>query len=226
IKYSKTTTSSSNTGGGGAGGISANKPVAIGGLELPVTQTAEPETVNIFNDIEGVDWAHEAITALYNKGIIAGTGENRFEPDNPVTREQFVKIIIGAMNLQNEEEEVCGFADVDINQWYAKYVDIACAKGICRGVGDNAFGVGAQITRQDMAVMIYNALKAKGNAPEVAELPFEDSTEIADYSYEAVGALYGMGAVNGVSVTEFAPNANATRAEAAKMIYEVLDMLQ
>ena len=76
-----------------------------------------------------------------------------------------------------------------------------------------------------MCIMIYNALKMRGSAGAAAELGFADTENISGYAREAVSALYGMGVVNGVSETAFEPKANATRAQAAKIIYAVLDKL-
>lgn len=85
------------------------------------------------------------------------------------------------------------------------------------------FGVGKNITRQDMCVMIYRAATASGmeiKASDYAE--FADDASISDYAKEAVYSLRECGAVNGITETEFAPNENATRAQAAKIIYYLI----
>lgn len=189
------------------------------------TSTAEkPNTVkkNSFADIEGVDWAIESINALYDKGIINGRSETLFEPDEFVTREEFVKILVSALGYQNEEYTENIFADVNDDDWFASYVNIAYNKKLVNGVGNNNFGSGSLISRQDMAVMIYNTLISKGIECPNGSKVFSDDEYMADYAKNAVKALYEMNVINGVSETEFDPVGNATRAQAAKIVYGIL----
>ena len=94
------------------------------------------------------------------------------------------------------------------------------------GTGNGVFGAGSPITRQDMAVILCNALKRKGIELPDCEIVFEDKDKIANYALSSIEALYAMGAVNGVSETEFQPLGIATRAQAAQIIYGVLNKLQ
>ena len=119
------------------------------------------------------------------------------------------------------------FTDVDSNAWYAPFVLKAQTAGIVKGLGDVTFCVGQNVTRQDMCVMIYNAAKAKGYALESENTTkkFADDDRIADYAKEAVYALREAGVVNGMTGEEFAPFGTATRAQAAKIIYYILETL-
>jgi len=74
--------------------------------------------------------------------------------------------------------------------------------------------------------MLCNALKIKGYMGIVVETTFKDEESIAPYAGESVKILYGMGVINGVSNTEFSPKSHASRAQAAKVVYKVLDILQ
>ncbi len=177
----------------------------------------------VFTDLAGYDWAKESILSLAQKGIINGVGNGEFNPSGIVTREQFAKMIVLVLDSFDEREE-SDFSDVDASQWYAPYVASAQASGIINGISDIEFGVGMNITRQDMAVIIYRALKAKGYAFTSEKKDFADADQIKDYALEAVGALAAEGILNGVGDNMFAPDRNATRAEAAKLI-EALDKL-
>lgn len=229
--------SSSNAGNGGSSGGSRGSGSSGGGGTVgsfggeynmePIADAAANETIKMsFEDLDGVMWASEAILALADKGIVNGKGNNMFAPDDPVTREEFTKILVGAMKLDNGQEVADGFADVSEDEWYFRYVNIAREEEIVSGIGDGLFGVGSPITREDMAVMLCNALKSRNVALTITEVAFEDAAEISDYAVEAVSALYNLGAVNGVSETEFMPKGIATRAQAAKVIYGVLELLQ
>lgn len=217
-------------GGGGAGGITGGTgrvpemDGAYGGFE---TGTVQPETVNAyFHDIDGVEWAIEAILALADEGIINGKSEGYFVPDDFVTREEFAKILVGSMGYSGEKYQENIFNDVNDNDWFKDYVNIAYSKKLIKGTGNGRFGSGQLISRQDMAVMLYNALKTKGVYASDGNIPFEDKAAVADYAVDAIGTLYKMGIINGVSETRFDPLGNATRAQAAKMVYGVLKSLQ
>lgn len=187
----------------------------------------KPSVVNVpFVDIEGVAWASEAIVALADKGIISGKGDGYFEPDENVTREEFTKIIVCASGLENIAYSKNSFTDVSDDDWFCKYVNIAYENGLVNGMGDGRFGTGKLITRQDMVVILCNALKAKGVDLSEGELTFEDKDNISEYALSSVEALYAMGAINGVSETQFDALGYATRAQAAQIIYGALQWLQ
>ena len=209
------------TGGGNGGysGVTISGTGTSGSTQTPLT----PINKDIFTDIENVSWAKEAIVNLKLKGVINGKTDTTFSPNDKVTREEFTKMITAAVAFNAEKAEI-GFNDADPAMWYYTYLQQAKAAGIINGISDTYFGVGQPITRQDMAVIIYNAAKYKaviGNAtPD--DFPLGDDASISDYAKEAVYTLKTMGIVNGVDSVNFAPLANATRAEAAVMIYRLL----
>lgn len=232
-EYDKAISDSDNSSGKGGGKSNGGSFLnsSLSGIECETdagTLTGETEKMHMpFDDIEGVDWASEAILALADKGIINGKAPNQFNPYDEITREEFVKILIGAMGYKPNDYLKNVFADADESDWFCKYINIAYDKGLVKGVGKDLFGVGENITREDMCVMLYNALKLKiSNISDEVKVPFKDSDEISDYAKTAVGVLSEYGAINGVSEDEFQPKGNATRAQAAKVIYLVYDKLK
>ena len=219
--------------GGGGGSSSSNggasKSNQLSGMVFAPDNTKEQDLKPIrknFIDIDSVEWASEAILALADKGIIDGKEEQVFKPNDIVTREEFIKILVGAMNLK-EVNYTNHFIDVNDSDWFCSWVNIAYEKGICQGIGNGYFGVGNSLTRQDMAVLLSNTLKLKGvQLPDKDTVEFEDKSSIADYAIIAVSNMVSIGAVHGVSETEFNPAGEATRAQAAAIIYRVLDKLQ
>lgn len=179
------------------------------------------KTISGFSDLENCAWAHEAIMNLKTKGIISGVSENEFAPNDTVTREQFVKMIILALG-ENDASEVCGFDDVDKTAWYYRFVAAAVNKEIIMGISEKEFGVGRSISRQDMACMVYRALSYKGMTFADKKTDFDDFDEITDYAKEAVSSLAGMKIINGMDDNIFAPHSTATRAQAAVIIYSML----
>lgn len=207
-----------NGGGGGGGGGFPN--ISIGG---GATQIQPPKQVKKlpFSDLENCSWAHEAISALAEDGIIDGKEEEKYCPDDKMTREEFVKLIVLAFNLFNKEA-VTELQDVRVTAWYYPYVASATDSGIIQGY-NSKFGIGEEISRQDMAVILQRVLKIAGKtlASESKHTEFADSANIADYAKDAVDTLARAGAINGMGDGSFAPLQAVTRAQAAKVIYEV-----
>lgn len=202
------------SGGGSTGGSG-------GGLPLTGVKT---EDIEVFSDLGSVLWAKQSIIELYKKGIASGVTKTEFAPNDNVTREQFAKLLVCAFDIFDADAET-KFADVDKNAWYAQYVASAKARGIISGISDNLFGIGENITRQDMAVMAYNTIMAKADKviyDESQVSTFSDDSDISDYARKAVYAMRGLGIMQGRGDNAFEARAFATRAEAAKIIYAML----
>ena len=222
---------SSGFGGGGGGGYSGPS-ITVDNDYVEEIKKEEPEVVVppvvtpavSFDDIDSVPWAQKAIEEMAAKNILSGVGNGKFEPDRAVTREEFVKIVLTAFDVP--EEETSGtFADVEEGAWYYEYVMNALAGGLVNGVDYENFGVGQSITRQQLCTIVYRAMNLMDIylTPERTEVPFEDFDSVSPYAKEAVEALYKAGVINGVSETEFDAEGEATRAMAAKIVYEILE---
>ena len=124
------------------------------------------------------------------------------------------------MNIEIEEVENT-FADV-ADMWYKPYVLKAKSFGIVNGISDTEFGIGSNITRQDMAVMISRTIKKLGIETEKTDVnAFADDGKVSDYAKESVLFMKSIGLIEGNN-NEFRPIDNLTRAEASKVIYELL----
>jgi len=220
------------TGGGGAGGGGITKPVgdtSYDGTQLIGNiKNESDEKVMVFNDLDAVLWAEPAITELYYKSIINGKGDGKFCPNDKVTRAEFVKMITVALNINLIDKEF-PFTDVLENDWFFRYVRTAYHAGITTGVNETTFAPNENISRQDLCVMIVRALE-KGefifkNTID-AKTAFNDASEISDYAVDAVDTLSKVGVVNGDKSGEFNPEDAATRAETAKIISSVLNIIQ
>ena len=175
---------------------------------------------NAFNDLDGAAWAKEAITFLSEKGIVNGTGGNRFEPNARVTREQLAKMLVLAAGLPTEKDSETGFSDVPRESWFFEYINTAFKHGIVCGKDAQTFGTGEFVTRQDAAVMAYRTAKARGIAVSgSAASRLGDAADIAEYAKEAVDALSAAGIISGNEKSDFMPLSECTRAETAKIIY-------
>ncbi len=218
--------SSKRPGGSGGGGGGGGRNFAVN--NIPKTESADTpvqESNKLFVDLGDAKWAEEAILYLAEKGIVSGVGNGYFLPHRAITREEFVKLIVEAFGLELSAPDA-GFEDVAEGAWYEKYINAAVSAGAVKGISESRFGVGETITRQDMATIIYRVGNMKGISWEGnKDVSFADSDEIAEYAAPAVSALAKAGIINGISETEFAPWGAATRAQAAKIIYQVLMLI-
>lgn len=216
---SNNSNSSSSSGGSGSGsGVKMNPITADESVDIK-NDTQNQQSA--FDDVTTEHWASAYIDTLYKDGVISGVSASKFEPESNVTREQFVKLIVTALKLNTVGSDA-PFNDVDNNEWYADYVNIAYNSDIIKGISNDEFGVGLNITRQDIAVMTANALKVLDyNFNNDGDLTFADSESISDYAVESVRLLKNSGILNGDENNAFNPQANATRAEAAKIIYMI-----
>ena len=222
--YSSEQTNTRPGGGGGGGtGGSGNDRGQIVAPAVP-TKTDDQNQQKPFSDLDGVEWAREAIEYLAEKNVVSGTGSNTFSPNDPVTREQFVKMLVDALGFDESTE--IHFSDADQNMWYYPYLQRAYAAGIAEGIGEGRFGVGNHITRQDLAAMIYRAASKRGLQSSNAVVDYADADQISDYAKEAVAAMQSLGIISGMENHCFNPIQNATRAQAAKIIYGVMLALQ
>lgn len=215
--------------GGPSGGGSGGRPGSSSGGDYYATtnnntgyvpnQTAP--TVG-FTDLDTVPWAAESILTLCSMNIISA--DNAYRPLDSITREEFVKLLVELLHLPSDET-ACTFTDAEDGAWYTSYLAAAQKAGIINGNPDGSFGIGNQISRQDMAVMAYRAIAAAGKTLQEKQQAesFSDADSISDYALEAVLKMQQAGVISGVGNNLFAPGNSANRAEAAVMIYRLFE---
>lgn len=213
---------SGSGGGGGASGISGS--VSSMGQ---TTEAVPSETKNtkLPGDLDSVLWAKDAISSLVKAGVINGHDDGNFYPNDAVTREEFVKMLIivfGAVEVGS----VCDFSDVESNRWSAVYIASASRLGVVNGVDETRFEPTGKITREDMAAMIYRAYNIVNKTYAEAEPNFDDASDISDYAKGAVAELVRIGALNGVGNGLFEPKGIVTRAQAAQALYNISEVLK
>ena len=218
-------TSSSIGGGGGGGSISSgskNTVSVISPVSGIVSETTAQTAKVPFTDLEDCDWAKEAIETLYKKNIVSGRSESSFAPNDNITREEFLTMLMNALNLNDLSAE-CDFADASKDRWSYKTIASAAKYGILQGYNGYC-NPSDNITRQDLTAMAYRALKVSDiNLSQTRDyVYFSDNYEIANYAAEAVEIMYRSGVINGMTESEFVPNEAATRAQSAKIIYEII----
>ena len=211
---------STPTGGTGSGGGPSNNNSNAINIPISLGSNTSTEQSVVFSDLAGYDWAKNAIEKLYKKGILAGVGNEQFAPGELITREQMAKIICTAFKMSGTDAEYTAFNDMDSAKWYAPYVKAVSEIGIMNGIGDNHFGIGQPVTRQDFAVIISRLL----NTSQIDDnLSFTDFDEISDYAKQSVLQLASKNIITGFSDGSFKGKQPCTRAQAAVIIDRALE---
>ena len=214
---------SSSSGGGGGSKSSGASSVLIDFVK-ETKPTENTQNAEIFDDLGSVSWAKEAIEALYEKKIVSGKSAKSFCPQDTVTRAEFVKMLVLASG--KTEKAAISFSDVCDKDWFYDYVAISVKNEMVNGFEDGSFKPNDEILRQDMATIIYRLLTAKGISSANGEKAFKDSDKISDYAKKATDTLSSLGIFSGDENGRFNPKKSASRAEAAKVIYGVLQLIE
>ena len=191
----------------------------------PVTPARPTAPVGLpFADVSGSDWFYNDVRYVYEKGIMDGTGADRFSPNAPLTRAMIVTILYrmaGSPSVSGSSD----FTDVAAGKWFAKAVAWAAANGIVNGYGSGLFGPNDPVTREQLAAILYRYAVYGGMTAVTLEENlggFADTAQLSAYAIQAMNWAVGQGLING-SGSNLVPKAQATRAQVAAIIHRYLE---
>ena len=191
----------------------------------PVTPARPAAPVGLpFADVSGSDWFYNDVRYVYEKGIMDGTGADRFSPNAPLTRAMIVTILYrmaGSPSVSGSSD----FTDVAAGKWFAKAVAWAAANGIVNGYGSGLFGPNDPVTREQLAAILYRYAVYGGMTAVTLEEnlgSFADTAQLSAYAIQAMNWAVGQGLING-SGSNLVPKAQATRAQVAAIIHRYLE---
>lgn len=174
-----------------------------------------------FIDVNADDWFYDAVQYVFDKGIMTGTGATTFEPGTSTTRGMIVSILHrleGSPVVTNEN-----FSDVIIDDWYGQAVAWASSEGIVGGYGDGTFQPEKDITREEMASILYRYSLYKGyDVSDRADLSGYTDAPSA-WAMEVMQWANAEGVINGMTDTTLDAQGNATRAQVAAMFQRYLE---
>ena len=172
-----------------------------------------------FPDVAEGDWFYDAVRYAYENGLMDGVGDNLFAPNSETTRAQLVTILY---RLEGEPEVsgTSGFTDVEAGTWYTDAVAWAAANGIVNGVSETEFAPGKDITREQLATILFRYAEAKGyDVSARADLSaYPDADQIQSYAAESVAWAVAEGLIQGFEDNTLRPAGNATRAQIATIL--------
>ena len=175
-----------------------------------------------FTDVAADAWYAGAVAQVTEKGLMNGTSETTFSPEVTMDRSMLVTTLWRAMG--SPEAEPAAFSDVEAGTWYADAVDWAVANGITSGTGEETFSPTAPVTREQVAVFLYNCAGAP-EADAAALDSFADAASVNDWAADAMAWAVGNGIISGTGTGALAPQGSATRAEVATILVRSLDIL-
>ena len=191
----------------------------------PVTPARPAAPVGLpFADVSSSDWFYNDVRYVYEKGIMDGTGADRFSPNAPLTRAMIVTILYrmaGSPSVSGSSD----FTDVATGKWFAKAVAWAAANGIVNGYGSGLFGPNDPVTREQLAAILYRYAVYGGMTAVTLEENlggFADTAQLSAYAIQAMNWAVGQGLING-SGSNLVPKAQATRAQVAAIIHRYLE---
>ena len=200
-------------------------PITPGTPSAPVTPAKPAAPVGLpFADVSGSDWFYNDVRYVYGKGIMDGTGADRFSPNAPLTRAMIVTILYrmaGSPSVSGSSD----FTDVAASKWFAKAVAWAAANGIVNGYGSGLFGPNDPVTREQLAAILYRYAVYGGMTAVTLEEnlgSFADTAQLSAYAIQAMNWAVGQGLING-SGSNLVPKAQATRAQVAAIIHRYLE---
>ena len=200
-------------------------PITPGTPSAPVTPARPAAPVGLpFADVSGSDWFYNDVRYVYEKGIMDGTGADRFSPNAPLTRAMIVTILYrmaGSPSVSGSSD----FTDVAAGKWFAKAVAWAAANGIVNGYGSGLFGPNDPVTREQLAAILYRYAVYGGMTAVTLEENlggFADTAQLSAYAIQAMNWAVGQGLING-SGSNLVPKAQATRAQVAAIIHRYLE---
>ena len=190
--------------------------------QVTVTVTFEQAPLP-FPDVTEGDWFYDAVRYAYENGLMDGVGDNLFAPNSETTRAQLVTIL---HRLAGEPEPGgdSGFADVETGTWYTDAVAWAAENGIVNGVSDTEFAPGDDITREQLAAILYRYAACQGyDVSQRADLSgFGDAESISGYAQEALSWAHAQGLVLGFEDGSLRPQGTASRAQIAAVLMRFL----
>lgn len=193
------------------------------------TQNQAQIIVNVrqpFEDVSNMDWYYEYVESIYANRIMTGLDPKHFGPGDSLARAQFATILY-RMNGTPIVDYTARFHDVAAGVWYTDAILWAADTNVVTGYSDGNFGPGDNITREQIALMMYRYANYKNydTSKKADFTQYQDNVKVSNYAREAMRWAVGNGIITGkYNETVLDPQGNANRAECATIITRFINM--
>lgn len=206
--------------GGSGGSLPSGNQQTQNPQEMEKDKPAGEKKQLPFLDVEQSAWYYPAVQAVYEKGLFSGMTETEFFPDAGMSRAMLVMVLYRLAGMPAVSGQM-PFADVDLDSWYGKAVLWAVQAGIVSGISETMFAPDAQVTREQIAVMLYHYAELNNADMNVLEDidGFTDAGRVSAWAVAAVQWATEKNLLRGRENGILDPLGNATRAEVAQMMY-------
>ena len=183
---------------------------------------SQPEPLP-FTDVKEGDWFHDAVRYVYDNGLMDGVGDGQFAP-NATTNRAMVVTILYRLAGEPAVSGDAAFTDVAAGQWYTDAVLWAAQKGIVNGVSETEFSPAGDLTREQLATVLYRYAQDQGyDVSAQADLSgFPDAGDIQSYATQALSWAVAEGLLQGFEDDSLQPGGTATRAQIATILMRFL----
>lgn len=184
--------------------------------------------VNPFTDVSENDWFFDAVKFVNERKLFVGTTETTFAPRMAMTRGMFVTVLGTLAGVDETAAEASTFEDVNPNAYYAPYVAWAQKNGIVVGTSATTFEPNAEITREQMAIIMYNYAKYAGEDVSKTDpaglAAFADGASVSGWAQTEMAWAVNMQLMVG-SDGKLSPQNHASRAEVAEIVKNYVNVL-
>lgn len=199
------------------------------GVAVKLTESAELKLVDKSKEFEDTTghWAEPNVDFVTARDLFQGTSETTFAPNTAMTRGMLVTVLY-RLDGERKGDAAASFTDVTQDAWYTDAVAWGAENKVVEGLGNDTFAPTANITREQLAAMVYRYAKTLGYGYEgewTSQLDFNDTEKVSDWSLEAVNWLVDNGVLTGKPGQLLDPQGNATRAEVATVLERFVKLL-
>ncbi len=188
------------------------------------TKPTEPEWDNPYSDVSDGYWAYDAIRFVTEEELFQGVSGGGFAPELTMSRAMLATVLYRAAGSPAVTASA-GFTDVPAGQWYSNAVNWAAGEGIVNGVGGNRFAPDDNVSREQIATILYQYVLSTGETAEADASVlsgYGDSASVHSWAADGMAWAVGEGIITGKPGSLLAPTDSATRAEVATMLMRFL----
>lgn len=193
-------------------------------VPVPLTPTTPVATAPTFTDIPNQFWGETAIAELQKRGILDDFGTGKFDPSKEITRGEYAKMLDRAFADRPVSTAAAKFQDIPTNYLRKEAIDKSVQRGFMTGYSPTKFSPNQSIPRYQLQISLAKGLQLPpSTSSEQVLSKFSDAKDMPNYAREKMASVVDAGLTIGDKTpTLLKPTQNATRADAAALIYQAL----